>query len=68
MFEATVQDEMIQQIMGNYVMAGVVEPDMVACTIEKLNSYSLSLINICLINSREVLDLKYIKAAQAWRN
>ena len=68
MFEVTVQDEMIQQIMGNYVMAGVVEPDMVACTIEKLNSYSLPLLNTCLISSKETLKLKCAKTAQAWRN
>jgi len=68
MFEVTVRDEMIQQIMGNYVMAGVVEPDMVACTIEKLHSYGLPLLNVCLINSRGTLDLKLAKTAQAWRN
>jgi len=68
MFEVTVQDEMIEQIISNYVMAGVVEPDMVACTIEKLHSYSLPLLNICLISSRQVAGMKLAKTAQAWRN
>jgi len=68
MFEVTVQDEMIQQIMGNYIMAGVVEPDMVTHTIGKLHSYGLPLLNVCLIQSQQVLDLKLAKTAQAWRN
>lgn len=64
----TVQDEMIEQIMANYIMAGIVEPDTVAGTIEKLHSYSLSLLNVCLIQSREALKLKCAKLVQAWRN
>jgi len=68
MFEVTARDEAIQIILSNNIMAGVVKPDMTACVIGKLNSYSDKLLGVCLVQSRRVLDLRLAKTAQAWRN
>jgi len=68
MFEVTARDEAIQIILSNNIMAGVVTPDMTVCVIEKLNSYSDPLLMVCLAQSRQILDMKLVKTALAWRN
>jgi len=68
MFEVTVRDKAIMIITSNYIMAGTLVSGDEAILIEKLNSYSDELLGVCLVQSRQMLNLKLAKTAQAWRN
>ena len=64
----TYRDEAVMIITSNLIMAGVLEEGEEAKQIETLAGYDDITLGLALVSSRSLLDMRYAKTAQAWRN